>query len=144
MAWRLIPATRATTAAGRPRATSSRDRVTRSLTPSPSLNAVSLSTLRRGAASVSVRSRAGAQFSFGARAAHHVRSELSRLLNSQAGRQAARGWPELAGTVGAVVQAAAGLNGCWRDHTCQTAIRILRATADLAALPLPWRSRTST
>ena len=45
------------------------------------------------------RSRGGAQFSFGARASHRVRWELSRLLNSQAGRQAARGWPELAGTI---------------------------------------------
>src|SRR4051794_6517610 len=50
---------------------------------------------------------------------------------------------ELAGTTGAAAQAAAGLNGCWRDHTCQTAIKTLRATADLAALPLPCRARTS-
>src|SRR3954451_12311611 len=139
-----MPTTRATTAAGRPRATNSRDRVTRSLTPSPSLSVLSLSTGRLGAVSDSGRSRAVAQFSFGARAAQDVRSELSRLLNSQAGRQAARGWPELAGTVGAAAEAAAGLNGCWRDHTCQTAIRTLRATADLAALPLPCLARTST
>src|SRR4051812_12669559 len=110
MAWRLMPATRATTAAGRPCATNSRDRVTRSLTPSPSLSVLSLSTFRLVAASEIGRSRGGAQFSFGARAAQHVRSELSRLLNSQAGRQAARGWPELAGTAGAAAQAAAGLN----------------------------------
>src|SRR3954447_26442483 len=35
MAWRLMPATRATTAAERPRATSSRDRETRWLSPNP-------------------------------------------------------------------------------------------------------------
>src|SRR3954467_3783940 len=115
-------------------------------TPSPSLIVGVLST-RWGEARLlgSGRSRGGAQFSFGARVSHRVRWELSRLLNSQAGRQAARGgaglgraarrggrgWRELAGTIGAAE--AAGLNGCWRDHTCQTAIRILRATADLAA-----------
>ena len=64
----------------------------------------------------------------------HVRPELSGFW-SEAG---------YAGTVGAAAQAAAGLNACWRDHTCQTAIRTLRATADLAALALPCRARTST
>ena len=127
------PGHRATSAAGRPCATSSRDRATRMLTPSPSLSVGVLSsgggrrvrrlnsqagrraargwpelagTSSRVAGSAGEgqlqrfgRSRAGAQFSFGARASHRVRWELSRLLNSQAGRQAARGWPELAGTI---------------------------------------------
>src|SRR5579875_516620 len=75
--------------------------------------------------------------------AQDVRSELSRLLNSQVGRQAARGWLELAGTIGAATDAA-GLKGSWRASTCQLAIRILRATAALAALPCPCRRRTST
>src|SRR3954447_4974066 len=75
--------------------------------------------------------------------AQDVRSELSRLLNSQVGRQAARGWLELAGTIGAT-RGAAGLKGSLRARTCQAAIRTLRATAALAALPCPCRRRTST
>src|SRR6266496_749557 len=72
-----------------------------------------------------------------------VRLELSRLLNSQRGRQAARELEELAGTVGAAALAA-GLKGSLRASTCQQAIRTLRATAALAALPFPCRRRTST
>src|SRR5438552_14907573 len=73
--------------------------------------------------------------------AHRVRLELSRLLNSQMGRQAARELGELAGTVGAAA-GAAGLKGSLRASTCQQAIRTLRATAALAALPFPCRRRT--
>jgi hypothetical protein len=45
---------------------------------------------------------------------------------------------ELAGTV-LVARGALGLNGCWRDKTCQAAISTLRATAALAGLAVPWR-----
>src|SRR3954467_11902887 len=45
---------------------------------------------------------------------------------------------ELAGT-GSVARGALGLNGWLRDRMCQEAMRILRATAALAGLALPWR-----
>src|SRR4051812_45720349 len=55
--------------------------------------------------------------------------ELSRLLKSMQGRQAAR--KQRACEAGSGRRGAAGLKGCWRDSTCQAAIRILRATAAL-------------
>src|SRR4051812_16264286 len=56
------------------------------------------------------------------------------------GRQAARKQRELA-EAGAGRRGAAGLKGCWRESTCQAAIRILRATAALAGfLPARWAS----
>ena len=64
------------------------------------------------------------------------RWELSRLLNSIKGRQAAKATGELAETE---VDLGAGLNGSLRESMCQAAIRILRATAPLAALV--WRER---
>jgi hypothetical protein len=79
----------------------------------------------------------GVHFSFGAGVLAECSWELSRLLNSMRGRQAARKQRELAET-GLGRRGAAGLNGCWRDSTCQAAIRILRATADLAGF-LPAR-----
>jgi hypothetical protein len=82
-----------------------------------------------------------AHFSFGARVLAECSWELSRLLNSMRGRQAARKQRELA-EAGWGRRGAAGLNGCWRDRTCQVAIRILRATADLAGF-LPARLATS-
>jgi hypothetical protein len=57
------------------------------------------------------------------------------------GRQAARKQRELA-EAGWGRRGAAGLNGCWRERTCQVAIRIFRATADLAGF-LPARLATS-
>jgi hypothetical protein len=62
------------------------------------------------------------------------RWELSRLLNSIRGRQAAKATRELAGTEAPPVDLGAGLKGWLRESMCQTAIRILRATAALAAL----------
>jgi hypothetical protein len=62
------------------------------------------------------------------------RWELSRLLNSIKGRQAAKAKRELAGTGVPAVVLGAGLNGSLRESMCQAAIRILRATAALAAL----------
>src|SRR2546425_2332312 len=67
------------------------------------------------------------------------RWELSRLLNSIRGRQAAKAKRELAGTGVPVVVLGAGLKGSLRESMCQAAIRILRATAALAALV--WRER---
>jgi hypothetical protein len=61
------------------------------------------------------------------------RWELSRLLNSIRGRQAAKAKRELAGTELPLV-VRAGLKGSLRESMCQAAIRILRATAALAAL----------
>jgi hypothetical protein len=61
------------------------------------------------------------------------RWELSRLLNSIKGRQAAKAKRELAGTEVPVVVLGAGLKGWLRESMCQAAIRILRATAALAA-----------
>ena len=61
------------------------------------------------------------------------RWELSRLLNSIKGRQAAKAKRELAGTEVPLVQRGAGLKGWLRESMCQAAIRILRATAALAA-----------
>jgi hypothetical protein len=79
-----------------------------------------------------------AHFSFGARGAD-CSWELPRLLNSMRGRQAARKQRELAETsVALLVCERAGLKGCWRLRMCQQAIRILRATADLAGF-LPVR-----
>ena len=68
--------------------------------------------------------------------------KLSRLLNSRAGRQAARKQLELAGTR-SVPRGRLGLKGSWRLSTCQQAIRTLRATADLAGFALPVRALTS-
>jgi hypothetical protein len=63
------------------------------------------------------------------------RWELSRLLNSIRGRQAAKAKRELAGTVmSPVVGLGAGSKGSLRESMCQAAMRILRATAALAAL----------
>jgi hypothetical protein len=70
------------------------------------------------------------------------RWELSRLLNSIRGRQAAKAKRELAGTEVAPVRGA-GLNGSLRESMCQAAIRILRATAALAELWLRERRLTS-
>ncbi len=77
-----------------------------------------------------------AHFSFGAGGAD-CSWELSRLLNSMRGRQAARKQLELAETSVGLWERA-GLNGRWRLRMCQQAIRILRATADLAGF-LPAR-----
>ena len=82
-----------------------------------------------------------AHFSFGARVGAECSWELSRLLNSMQGRQAARKQRELA-EAGSGRRGAAGLKGCWRERTCQAAIRILRATAALAGF-LPARSARS-
>jgi hypothetical protein len=62
------------------------------------------------------------------------RWELSRLLSSIRGRQAAKALGELAGTGVPLVQRGAGLKGWLRESMCQAAIRILRATAALAEL----------
>jgi hypothetical protein len=62
------------------------------------------------------------------------RWELSRLLSSIRGRQAAKAKREFAGAVVSPVRLAAGLKGSLRESMCQAAIRILRATAALAAL----------
>jgi hypothetical protein len=72
------------------------------------------------------------------------RWELSRLLNSIRGRQAAKAKRELAGTESPLVTRGAGLKGWLRESMCQAAIRILRATAALAELWLPERLLTST
>src|SRR6266550_6742803 len=66
------------------------------------------------------------------------RWELSRFLISIRGRQAAKAKRELAGTE---VRRGAGWKGWLRESMCQ-AIRILRATAALAALL--WRERWPT
>src|SRR5712692_10381956 len=71
------------------------------------------------------------------------RWELSRLLNSIKGRQAAKAKRELAGTDVPPLDRGAGLKGSLRESIGQTAIRILRATAALAELLLPARSPTS-
>ena len=79
-----------------------------------------------------------AHFSFGAGRAD-CSWELPRLLNSMRGRQAARKQLELAETSVPVAGERAGLKGCLRLRMCQQAIRILRATADLAGfLPARW------
>ena len=57
------------------------------------------------------------------------RWELSRLLSSIRGRQAAKAKRELAGTELPPVCLGAGLKGSLRESMCQAAIRILRATA---------------
>src|SRR5215203_927455 len=54
------------------------------------------------------------------------------------GPRAARRMEELAGT-GSAAREALGLNGSPSERMCQVAIRILRATAALAGLALPWR-----
>ena len=89
-----------------------------------------------------VVSLCGAHFSFGARVLAECSWELSRLLNSLEGRQAARNVEELAGTGVVPPRGRLGLKDSLRDRTCQTAIRTLRATADLAGLR-PWRLETS-
>src|SRR5205809_6104048 len=71
------------------------------------------------------------------------RWELSRLLNSIRGRQAAKAKRELAGTEVSAVERGAGLKGSLRESMCQAAIRILRATAALAELWLWERPATS-
>ena len=81
-----------------------------------------------------------AHFSFGAGGAD-CSWELSRLLNSMRGRQAARKQRELAET-GAAPRGRLGLKGSSRERTCQAAIRTLRATADMAGF-LPWRAVSS-
>ena len=58
------------------------------------------------------------------------------------GRQAARKQRELAETSVPLAVERAGLKGCWRLRMCQQAIRILRATADLAGF-LPARLVTA-
>jgi hypothetical protein len=103
------------------------------------------SLIARGSSSTSCRvgdplCRSGlswAHFSFGARVGAECSWELSRLLNSMRGRQAARKQRELA-EAGSGRRGAAGRKGCWRERTCQAAIRILRATAALAGF-LPAR-----
>jgi len=67
------------------------------------------------------------------------RWELSRFLISIRGRQAAKAKRELAGTE---VRRGAGWKRRLRESICQAAIRILRATAALAALL--WRERWPT
>ena len=62
------------------------------------------------------------------------RWELSRLLSSIRGRQAAKAKRELAGTEVPPVDLGAGLKGSLRESMCQAAIRILRATAAFAEL----------
>jgi hypothetical protein len=79
----------------------------------------------------------GAHFSFGAWCAD-CSWELSRLLNSMRGRQAARKQRELAETVVGSGEPA-GLKGWWRPRMCQLAMSTLRATADLAGF-LPARA----
>jgi len=55
------------------------------------------------------------------------------------GRQAAGKQLELAESSLPLVGERVGLKGCWRLSMCQQAIRILRATADLAGfLPAGW------
>jgi hypothetical protein len=70
------------------------------------------------------------------------RWELSRLLNSIKGRQAAKAKRELAGTEVPAVVLGAGLKGWLWESMCQAAIRIFRATAALAAFV--WRERRPT
>ena len=70
------------------------------------------------------------------------RWELSRLLSSIRGRQAAKASGELAGTEVHGVVLGVGLKGSLRESMCQVAIRILRATAALAELL--WRERRPT
>ncbi len=64
--------------------------------------------------------------------------ELSGLLNCMRGGQAVRKQRELA-EAELVARDAVGLNGCWRERTCQAAMSTLRATADLAGF-LPARA----
>jgi hypothetical protein len=71
------------------------------------------------------------------------RWELSRLLSSIRGRQAAKAKRELAGTGVPAVVRGADLKGWLRESMCQAAIRILRVTAALAELVLPERPATS-
>jgi hypothetical protein len=111
--------------------------------------AAAFSLIVRGSSSTSSRvasprCRSGlrwAHFSFGARVGAECVWELPRRLNSMQGRQAARKQRELA-EAGSGRRGAAGLKGCWRERTCQAAIRILRATAALAGF-LPARSARS-
>jgi hypothetical protein len=70
------------------------------------------------------------------------RWELCRHLNSMRGRQAAKAKRELAGTEVLLVVRGTGLKGSFRESMCQAAIRILRATAALAALLL-WEGWTT-
>src|SRR6266545_5913578 len=69
------------------------------------------------------------------------RWELSRLLSSIGGGQAAKAKRELAGTEVAPVRGA-GLNGSVRESMCQAAIRVVRATAAFAGLWLRERRLT--
>src|ERR687897_883669 len=83
----------------------------------------------------------GTLISLSALSAHNLGWKLSRLLNSRAGRQAARKRLELAGT--GSLRGRLGLKGCSRLSTCQQAISTLRATAALAGFALPVRDLTS-
>src|SRR5260370_22436704 len=71
------------------------------------------------------------------------RWELSRLLSSIRGRQAAKAKRELAETGVPSVERGAGLNGSLLESMCQAAIRILRATAAFAELWLRERRLTA-
>jgi hypothetical protein len=109
-----------------------------------------LVSLKNGWMSSTVASRgspfrfvvAGVLRSLSALCAHLVWLQLSRLLRSFVGFQAARRMEELAGT-SLVALEALRLNGSLRARTCQDAIRTLRATAALAGLALPWRCLVS-
>ena len=83
----------------------------------------------------------GAHFSFGAWVGAECSWELSRLLNSMQGRQAARKRGELA-EAGSGRRLVGALKGSCRERMCQEAIRILRATAALAGF-LPARAAMS-
>jgi hypothetical protein len=56
------------------------------------------------------------------------------------GPQAARRMEELAGTPSGALMAL-GLNGSFRERTCQAAMSTLRATAAFAGVVFPWRFR---
>src|SRR5829696_10435006 len=86
--------------------------------------------------------RGGTLMALSALAAHRLGWMRSRLLNSRAGRQAARKQLELAGTR-SVPRGRLGLKGSWRLRTCQQVIKTLRATAALAGFALPVRALTS-
>src|SRR5918911_1583598 len=75
----------------------------------------------------------GAEISVGARRRRWSGCSCPGLF---VGLQAARRMEELAGT-GSVARGALGLNGSPSERMCQAAMRILRATAALAGLPLP-------
>jgi hypothetical protein len=87
-----------------------------------------------------LRAVGGAGISFGARRAHVVVLQLSRLLRSFVGLEGqtnARACRD--GCAPRHAGAQAGLNGCRRASTCQDAISTLRAAAAFAGFALPWR-----